>query len=247
MKFSIITVCKNAEDVIEQTMKSVFLQTYHDIEYIVIDGLSADRTFSIIQEHKDKISHIISEKDDGIYHAMNKGITIAAGEILYFLNAGDYLYNAMVIEKVAEKFKDAEAKIIYGRAVYKNMLKDIGSRFKDGKYIFDTKMDVARNIIPQQCFFYKKEAFEEVGNFDVAFKISADLDWLLRSLNNNIPNEFMDERFCIYDCSGMSCAPHFFERVRVFRKNMNLIEFAWFVLSGIKNRFPALLRGERFY
>jgi len=89
MKVSVITVCYNAVDCIENAIKSVLSQTYKNIEYIIIDGMSTDGTFDIINNYRDKISTFISEKDNGIYDAMNKGIGIAAGDVIYFLNSDD--------------------------------------------------------------------------------------------------------------------------------------------------------------
>ncbi len=89
MKVSIITVCKNAEDTIEQTIKSVLSQTYKNIEYIIIDGKSEDNTLKIISKYKKFISHFIAQKDKGIYDAMNNGISLVSGNILLFLNAND--------------------------------------------------------------------------------------------------------------------------------------------------------------
>ena len=89
MKISVITVCYNSENTIERTIKSVLSQTYQDIEYIIVDGLSTDKTLEIVNKYKDKIAKIISEKDTGLYDAMNKGIDNASGEYLMFLNSDD--------------------------------------------------------------------------------------------------------------------------------------------------------------
>jgi glycosyltransferase involved in cell wall biosynthesis len=91
MKVSVITVCKNSEKTIEAAIQSLLTQTYPQIEYIVIDGASTDRTPAILETYHDRITHLISEPDNGIYAAMNKGIQIATGDLLYFLNSDDYL------------------------------------------------------------------------------------------------------------------------------------------------------------
>ena len=97
MKISIITVVKNAEKTIENTILSVLNQTYKNIELIIIDGVSTDGTLDIINKYKDKISYFISEPDTGVYNAMNKGIKAATGDIFYFLNANDSLYDDKVL------------------------------------------------------------------------------------------------------------------------------------------------------
>ena len=100
---SVITVCYNAASCIEKTILSVINQTYSNIEYIIIDGGSTDGTIDIVNKYKDRISVIVSEKDKGIYDAMNKGVTYATGEWVNFMNAGDTFYNSNV---VTELFKD---------------------------------------------------------------------------------------------------------------------------------------------
>ena len=97
LKVSIITVCLNSEDHLERAMKSVFEQSYENIEYIVIDGGSSDGSPEIFAKYKDKINKLVIEKDKGIFNAMNKGINIATGDIVYFLNSDDELCNNQVI------------------------------------------------------------------------------------------------------------------------------------------------------
>ena len=113
MKISVVTVCYNAVDQIEETIKSVVGQTYPDIEYIVIDGGSTDGTTDIIRKYSDKISYWISEPDNGIYDAMNKGILVATGDYINFMNAGDYFSSVNAISDVAKQI-NATNDIIYG-------------------------------------------------------------------------------------------------------------------------------------
>ena len=103
MKISVVTVCYNAADTIERTMLSVLNQTYHDIEYIIIDGGSTDGTVDIIRKYADKIAYWASEPDKGIYDAMNKGIKVATGEWINFMNAGDYFMNEDVLGEVTKQ------------------------------------------------------------------------------------------------------------------------------------------------
>lgn len=106
MKVSIITVCYNSEEYIEEAVKSVLFQTYQNIEYIIIDGKSTDGKLNIINKYKDRISKIMSEKDEGIYDAMNKGAQVATGDIIYFLNSDDRLIDKDVIMDAAKKFEE---------------------------------------------------------------------------------------------------------------------------------------------
>jgi glycosyltransferase involved in cell wall biosynthesis len=119
LKVAIITVCLNSEKTIEQTIRSVINQTYPNIEYIIIDGESTDGTLEIIDKYKDKITKVINEKDHGTYDAMNKGLKFDSGDIIYFLNAGDYLYDFSIIEKIVSLFtKDNSLEMIYADVIY---------------------------------------------------------------------------------------------------------------------------------
>lgn len=113
MKISIVTVCFNAEAVIEETIKSVISQTHQDIEYIIIDGKSSDSTMSRIEKYSDKIDKIISEPDKGIYDAMNKGVALASGDYINFMNAGDVFSSPEVVSKI-ERLIEPDSDVVYG-------------------------------------------------------------------------------------------------------------------------------------
>ena len=116
MKVSVITVCYNSASTIEDTIKSVLQQNYKNLEYIVIDGASTDGTLDILHQYKSKITQLISEPDEGMYHALNKGIEIATGNIIAFLHADDVYAFPEVISGVAEQMKNADA--LYGDLIY---------------------------------------------------------------------------------------------------------------------------------
>ena len=118
MKVSIVTVCYNSEATIEETICSVLDQNYPDIEYIVVDGKSTDKTFSIIDKYRNKISKIISEKDDGMYFAINKGISLATGDIVGILNADDFYSNEKIISLVVKEFEAKKPDSVYGNLQY---------------------------------------------------------------------------------------------------------------------------------
>jgi len=245
LKISVITICKNACDTIEQTIQSVLRQTYENIEYIIIDGKSTDGTMGIIKTYENRISKIISEPDSGIYDAMNKGIAISTGDILYFLNAGDRLWDKNVIKKAALEFEKNNALIIYGKSVYENIPKGLEKRYINRPYVFNKKIDAAKHIIPQQCFFYKKDVFSQIGIFDTKFRVAADMDWFLRSLNKKIPNHYIDENICVCDLSGISSFSHVKERISVFWKNMNILEFLHYSLFAFTRQAGRLIKNER--
>ena len=182
MKVSIITVVFNSRQFIESAIKSVLSQTYSDIEYIMIDGGSADGTVEIINKYRDKIAKFISEPDKGIYDAMNKGIKLATGEIIGILNSDDFYANENVIKIVAEAMSDKNADVCWGDLVYvdKNDQNKIirfweSSPYQEGKF--------RRGWMPPHpTFFVRKEIYRKYGFFNLNFKIAADYELMLRFL-----------------------------------------------------------------
>ena len=114
-KFSVITVCYNAQAVIEDTIQSVISQTYHHVEYILIDGASKDHTMSIVNRYRDRIAIVVSEPDKGLYDAMNKGIRLATGDYLCFLNAGDSFHEDDTLLRMAHSIHESQLPdVLYG-------------------------------------------------------------------------------------------------------------------------------------
>lgn len=177
-KISIVTVCKNAEKTIERTILSVVNQTYSDIEYIIIDGKSTDNTLEIVNKYKDKISRIISEKDNGIFDAMNKAIDFATGDFINFMNSDDFFDSNNVIENVVKainKYSDCE--LLFGDYKYCDVNKDICIErcYKD--MYLDYYFFIKQNL-NHQSIFYKKSIFEKFGKYeDTRCKITADTDY----------------------------------------------------------------------
>lgn len=184
MKISIITVCLNTVNTIEETFLSIFNQTYKNIELIVIDGVSKDGTIEVINKYKDKIFYFISEPDNGIYDAMNKGIKASTGDFILFLNANDVFYDNLVLEKVAKTLSEnPEVKFLFGDVDY---LSD--DKKKSGILKFDDIKDefsLAFNNICHQSIFYHKSLFEKFGLYSQEFKIYADWDFNINCLVEN--------------------------------------------------------------
>lgn len=203
MKVSIITVCRNAESSIEQTIKSVILQDYKNIEYIIIDGKSTDKTLSIINKYKKNINKVVSEQDRGIYYAMNKGIDKATGDIIYFLNSGDLLFDEKVITNIIALLKNKNADIIYGDILLydnANPKKKIIICVKNVNRIY-----LARDGIYHQAMFVKKNLFYKYGKFNTTFKLLADYEWTLRILiQNNLSIIKIDKIIAKYLIGGKS-------------------------------------------
>ncbi len=182
MKISVITATYNNEATVKDTISSVASQTYDNIEHIIIDGKSSDNTLSIIKKNTGKISKIISESDNGIYDALNKGIQNASGEIIGFLHADDLYADNTVIEKVADLFAETNTDSIYGDLLYvsKENVDKIIRYWKAGEYTF-SKLKKGW-MPPHPTFFVKKEIYDRYGLFDTSFTISADYDIILRFL-----------------------------------------------------------------
>lgn len=126
-KFSVITVTYNAEKVLEDTIQSVISQTYHHVEYIIVDGASKDGTMAIVDQYRDRINQVISEPDKGLYDAMNKGIALATGDYLCFLNAGDSFHEDDTLQKMVHSININELPdVLYGQTALVDTKRQIG-------------------------------------------------------------------------------------------------------------------------
>ena len=174
---TIVTVVLNCAETVEETIRSVLFQSYDNVEYILIDGGSSDGTREIISTYDDFIDYWVSESDGGIYSAMNKGITLATGQYINFLNADDHYLHSGVLEKVIGLFRSSGSQIILGDVLMLSKRNGTGYiRHCDvNKYYY-----LFRGI-PQQAFFYDIRLFETVA-FDTSFAIAADLDFYLSML-----------------------------------------------------------------
>lgn len=182
MKISVITVVFNNERTIKSTIDSVIGQSYPEVEYIVIDGGSTDKTIDIIRSYGKKVSKLISEKDEGIYDAMNKGIKAAEGDVICFLNSDDFYVDNQVLEKVAGIFNTKKVDSCYGDLYYvdKNDINKVIRLWRSQPY----KKGIFRRgwYPPHPSFFVKKYIFDKYGGFNLKFKISADYELTLRFL-----------------------------------------------------------------
>jgi glycosyltransferase involved in cell wall biosynthesis len=181
MKISIITITYNSEQTIRDTLKSVGKQDYLDIEHIIIDGRSTDNTISIINEFP-YVSKLLSEKDKGIYDAMNKGVELAQGEIIGILNSDDVYTNHRVISKVMRAFEDKTVDAVYGDLQYvkRDDLNKVIRTWKSGEY--DQHKFYFGWMPPHPSFFVRKKVYEVAGKFNLNFSISADYEFMLRAL-----------------------------------------------------------------
>lgn len=197
MKISIITVVYNNAQTIRDAIQSVLSQDYPNIEYIIIDGGSSDGTLSIINEYKEQISYFISERDNGLYDAMNKGIRVSTGEIIGILNSDDLYANQKVISDVIMRFKiNSDLSILYGDLVYvkySNVSKTIRT-WKSIAY-YDKYFEHA-NVPPHPSLFLKSNIFERVSLFNLDFKLAADYEFMFRLLKlNSFKTQYVNQTF----------------------------------------------------
>lgn len=179
-KISIITVVFNGEQHIGRTISSVTGQTYKEIEYIIIDGKSTDRTLEIIEEHKG-VDRLVSEPDNGLYDAMNKGLRAATGEYVWFLNSGDQIYSSDTVEKLVAGLEGTPDIIYGGTMIIDEAQNEVGDRrlkpparltwksFRQGMVVCHQSLIVKRVLAP---------------DYNLEYRLSADIDWAIRASKN---------------------------------------------------------------
>lgn len=183
MKISVITVSYNSFDTIRDTLESVKLQSYNDIEYIVIDGGSTDGTLEVIRKYDAIVNIIKSEPDSGIYDAMNKGLSVATGEIIGFLNSDDFFADKDVLKRIAKAFTENSVDACYGDLLYlthdaKRIVRYWKSReFKIGDFALGWSP-------PHPTFYIRRALLKKMGDFDRSYKLSADAEFMMRYLEN---------------------------------------------------------------
>jgi glycosyltransferase involved in cell wall biosynthesis len=221
-KLSIITIVYNNVRDIERTMLSVIDQTYTNIEYIIVDGLSTDGTLDIIHKYDDRISKLISERDAGIYDAMNKGLSAATGDYVLFMNSGDELFANDTIAKVFATAEDAD--IYYGET---EMIDDAGNslgqrRHKAPKQ-FSWRGFKFGMSISHQAIYVKRSIIEP---YNLQYQLSSDIDWIIRAAKkaNKIVN--VNQYVAKYLVGGMSKKRHrqsLKERFDIMKQHYGLV------------------------
>lgn len=180
-KFSIITIVRNGRLFIEQTIRSVVTQSYENFEYIVIDGGSSDGTVDVIKLYESKLTKWVSEKDKGIADAFNKGLLLATGDYVLFLNSDDHFSNAEVLAKVSESIIESNFPVlIYGD--YDILNRESGVVMYRGSVNFSPDKIKYGQVLPHPCLFTRFSYFEKYGIFDTDFGIAMDYEWLLRGI-----------------------------------------------------------------
>lgn len=179
MKISIITVVWNNRETIKNSINSVLAQTYADIEYIVIDGSSSDGTIDVVLGYGDRISHFISEPDEGLYDALNKGIELASGDVIGILHSDDQFYNERVVSDMMRCMKKTKSEFCFSDMVIVDNSSGKVLRYYMASY-FKRWMFKIGWMPPHPACFIKRSLFDEFGMYSTNYKIAGDFDLLVR-------------------------------------------------------------------
>ena len=221
-KLSVITIIYNNVRDIERTMLSVLNQVYTNIEYIVIDGQSTDGSLQIIEKYKPRIAHLISEPDNGIYDAMNKGLALATGDYVLFMNSGDEIYSPDTVARIFATEPDAD--IYYGETeMFNQQWRSIGRRRHQASENFTWKSFQFGMSVSHQAIYIKRSLTEP---FDLKYQLSSDIDWIIKAAKK--AKKIVNTRMYVakYMVGGMSKSKHrqsLSERFKIFSKYYGLI------------------------
>jgi glycosyltransferase involved in cell wall biosynthesis len=242
-KVSIITITLNSEKYLEKTISSVITQTYPNKEYIIIDGASTDSTLDIVKKHSNHIDKWISEPDDGIADAMNKGLSFATGDYILFLHSDDFLADEKALEK-ASQYLDTEHDIFLFNIFYLEDEKKTLIKPRGLKWWINFKTGVLH-----QGTICSKDLFKKIGNFDTQFSIAMDYDFFLRAYKFGVRSKIIDCPLSIMRTTGISfkkdwitLQKRFSEERQIHKKNCRsiLMKFLYFFY------WPAYLIYRRF-
>ena len=230
MKISLITITYNSEKTLVDTIKSVLKQTYSDIEYIIVDGASKDKTVSIIKQYESEFKgrmKWISEKDNGLYDAMSKGIRMATGDVVGILNSDDFFTSKEVLQNVANAFlQDVKLDAVYGDVHFVhpgNLNKCV--RYYSSK-VFKRSLMKMGFMPAHPSFYIRRECFEKYGLYKTDYKIAADFEFLLRVIYKEkiktqyLPIDMVTMRTGGASTSGLESHKQIMkEHLRAFREN----------------------------
>ncbi len=198
MKVSIITVSFNSDKTIEQTIQSVIGQTYSNIEYIIVDGGSTDGTMGIVKKYQDNIEYVVSEPDNGIYDAMNKGLKIATGDIIGIINSDDW-YDIQTVQKAVSCFQKYNSDILYGDCIY---VYENGNHLRNLKYPLESLWYLM--VTPHPTVFVRKEIYQKYGVFDENYRMAADYELMLRFYSAGVSFHYLEYDMAYFRSGGAS-------------------------------------------
>ncbi|WP_421247251.1 glycosyltransferase family 2 protein [Aeromonas jandaei] len=186
MKVSIITVCYNSEKTIEDTIRSVAGQTYKDIEYIIVDGGSTDQTNEIVKKYSDIVSVHVSETDNGLYDAMNKGIKLATGDVVGILNSDDFFVSDDSLAELMNGFSSPDIDAVYSDLVYVESENTNNVTRLYSSKIFKKSLIKFGIMLPHPTFYAKKNIYDNYGLYKLNYRVAADFEFIARCVMNNI-------------------------------------------------------------
>lgn len=239
-KFSVITICYNAQATLEDTIQSVIAQTYHHVEYIIVDGASKDRTLSIINRYRDRITTVVSEPDKGLYDAMNKGLRLATGDYVCFLNAGDSFHEDDTLQQMVHTLRELTElpDVLYGETALVDA---------EGHFVRMRRLQAPEHLtwhsfrqgmlVCHQAFFAKRTLAEP---YDLRYRFSADFDWCIRIMKKSKVLHNTHLTLIDYLEEGMTTRNHkasLHERFRIMAKHYGWLStvahHVWFVVRAV--------------
>jgi len=203
MKISIITITYNSAKTIQRALESVQSQTYQDIEHVIVDGASKDGTRELIEAYAKKHTNVrwISEPDKGIYNALNKGIHLATGDVIGFVHSDDILYAPDSISHIAEAFAQQDIQVVYGDLQYVREGK-VTRRWRSND--FNPASLKYGWMCPHPTMYVRREVYQQVGDYDEWFSISADYDMILRIFKSGFKTQYLPEVLVSMEVGGAS-------------------------------------------
>jgi len=244
---SIITVVYNGEKYLEQAIKSVIEQSYKNVEYIIIDGGSTDQTTEIIKNYNAFIDNWVSEPDEGIYDAMNKGIHITNGDVIGILNSDDIL-NEDILITIAEHFtEDPALDYVFGSV---ERINQNGKLYGIAHPVSENVLDARKFLqipFPHSSLYVKKRVYNEIGYYNLKYPLNADYDFILRILQKNYKGVRLKEPITKYRDGGQSSGyKTYFERWKLLKEyDVKLYNRLSVVLKGILKHYLFLLLPRR--
>lgn len=241
VKISIITITYNAETVLEKTMQSILNQTDKSFEYIIIDGASKDKTVEIIKKYESLVAENqfdgftteqfrwISEPDKGLYDAMNKGIDMATGDFLWFMNAGDKIYDVETLSQIQTAISEnPESDVIYGQSlIIDEDDQPLGERHKVAPKVLIRKSLLNGLVVCHQSIVVRKTI---APHYDLQYKVSADYDWTNKVLRKSKGNIYINDylsRFMVAGLSAVQRKRSWKERYEIMKKHFGVIPTLW--------------------
>lgn len=243
-KISIVTVCYNAVDTIEKTIHSVINQTYDNIEYIIVDGASTDGTLDIIKKYEEYVTRWVSEPDKGIYDAMNKGIALATGEWINFMNAGDVFFDNKVLSRVAN-YADKDADVLFGDVAC--LIDEKLYRLNAVPFYEHLPLHHSMGFNHQSTFV--KTRLAKIIKFDLKYKLAADYNMIITIYREGgVFKQLHDTIIAVYDTNGISSKKfrlHLYETLMVDRPAhiVNLLKsYSLSISQKLKNRVRYIVK-----